>query len=1037
MRRTTWTLRRGVRAGLVLAAAAALAGALPAAAGRRAADAPTGAGSDPAAAAGWLDGDGHPSLAWTDSTVQRVIGTTDDDKKLAAAFLTGRLRAAQGDPSGAEHAFEDALGRAGNGPFADDAAFAAIEAMEAAGDDAGAQKAWLKWEKSFPKSPLMPAARTAEAWNALRRGVVEEAGKRLDAAVVGAAWMQRNPRWMLARGTERYLAGKPSEALAALGPASSGPAAAYLRGLCLQATGARLQAAAAFQESAERWPASPLHDAALFGKANTFLAARDVRSAADEFTRAAARIQDPRLKAECELRAAGAVFLGGARDSALAMLTDLQTREGDSDVAARAQFLIGEALVALGRPAEAVTAFNRVLRDHFQSSVAASAQYRVARCLDTMGRPEDATGSYQAVVTGYALAPEAPAAGYLAGCGLLRQGKPLAAAPYFQLVLDRYAARQDERGMVVFARPEHQELTEAALAMLETCYHKAGDLGRLSGAPHLLLSKMPPSHSPWRAQALLMDADAMASQARYPEAQGTLEALVKEYPDHPVGAHALKLLAWTYARQGRDSLAIATEEQLLARWGATGDPSVVSAAFLDIAHERFNQKRYRAAAGAYEDFMRRFPGHPRRLLALYQSGLCYLRLDRAGDAVDRWETLVRDSASSPLAERAWARAGDVYFQAEKYADAQRCYKGLLEHFAGSTAASLASLRLAQCEYNAGHDAAALEGFAQTAAAYPGTPAAREALRGQERALYRLSQSPTGGEVLAKLIDQYPGSAFAADAQFQIARRAYQQEHWIDAADGFRKVVSRFPSFSAADQAQLLLAESYTRAKQPDEARAALEQFVAYFPSSALLPTVNFRLGVIHFEAQQPSEAAVAFERALADSAPPDVRAAAQYNLALCRRMLGDPDSARTALEAYRTEHPGDERAADVASQLGDLHETAGRMKEAAAEFEAALAAKPSAALALEAWFRLGRVREALADPTSALRAYTNAAASPLRTHPYRLSALARCAALHEARGERTAALTAYRAIMHDAKDPELVAAASGRVQQLEGGARGR
>jgi tetratricopeptide (TPR) repeat protein len=154
-------------------------------------------------------------------------------------------------------------------------------------------------------------------------------------------------------------------------------------------------------------------------------------------------------------------------------------------------------------------------------------------------------------------------------------------------------------------------------------------------------------------------------------------------------------------------------------------------------------------------------------------------------------------------------------------------------------------------------------------------------------------------------------------------------------------------------------------------------------------------------------------------------------------MLGDPDSARTALEAYRTEHPGDERAADVASQLGDLHETAGRMKEAAAEFEAALAAKPSAALALEAWFRLGRVREALADPTSALRAYTNAAASPLRTHPYRLSALARCAALHEARGERTAALTAYRAIMHDAKDPELVAAASGRVQQLEGGARGR
>src|SRR5262249_25021448 len=160
--------------------------------------------------------------------------------------------------------------------------------------------------------------------------------------------------------TARYLAGKPAEALAALGPGATGPAQSYLRALCLQGTGARLQAAAAFQEAAERWPASPLRDAALFGKANTFLVARDVRSAAEEFTRAGTRIQDPRLQAECRLRAAGAVFIGGARDSALALLADLQNST-DNEVAARAGFLTGEALVALGRPQEAITAFNHVL----------------------------------------------------------------------------------------------------------------------------------------------------------------------------------------------------------------------------------------------------------------------------------------------------------------------------------------------------------------------------------------------------------------------------------------------------------------------------------------------------------------------------------------------------------------------------------------------------------------------------------------------------------------------------------------------------
>src|SRR5213075_2388309 len=146
------------------------------------------------------------------------------------------------------------------------------------------------------------------------------------------------------------------------------------------------------------------------------------------------------------------------------------------------------------------------------------------------------------------------------------------------------------------------------------------------------------------------------------------------------------------------------EERLLARWGTSADDAIVSTALLDMAHARFNQKKYREAAAAYETFLTRWPKHRERASALYQAGLCYLRLGHAGDAVDRWETLVKDSSGTALAERAWARAGDVYFQAERFDDARRCYTGLLEHFGASSAAGLASQRLAQCEYNAGHDA---------------------------------------------------------------------------------------------------------------------------------------------------------------------------------------------------------------------------------------------------------------------------------------------------------------------------------------------
>jgi tetratricopeptide (TPR) repeat protein len=698
---------------------------------------------------------------------------------------------------------------------------------------------------------------------------------------------------------------------------------------------------------------------------------------------------------------------------------------------------VGEVLVAAGQPAEAVVEYNRVLTSHFQHAVAASAQYRVARCLDGLGRHVDATGAYQAVVSGYPLEPEAPAAAYLAGVGLLRQDRPLAAAPLFQLVLDRYLPRPADGKPVVLESAERQELLEASLCLLEYSYHRAGDLGQLSGAPHVLLGRMPPGRSPWRAWALLIDADASAAQARYAEAQSALEAIMRDFPDQPVATSAAKLLAWTYARQGQDSLAIATEEGLLARGKDGPGGSIVSAALLDIAHVRFNQRRFRDAADAYEDLLRRFPGHPQRLAILYQAGLCYLRLERAGDAVDRWESIVRDSAAAAIAERAWARMGDVYFQAERYTDARRCYQGLLENFAGSPAAGLAQLRLAQCAYNDGRDADALQAFALVQERFPDTPVAREAKRGTELALYRLSQRPDGARVLGELVERFPASAFAADAQLQIARRAYQEKRYEEAAEGFRRVVSGFPGYSAADQAQFLLADSWAQAGRAGEALKAYEQFLAFFPVSDLTTTVRFRIGLAHFESGEYLRAALAFTQVLGDSAAPDVRAASRYNLALCHRQLGRPDEARAELELYRSEHGQDARAADVAYQLGDLDEAAGLRAQALEEFERALASSPRPELEVELGYRAGLAHEQLGDADAALRAYGVAAAGKDRSDPFRLSAVARSAALHEKRRETTKALAAYRDIVANARDQELVAAATAKVAQLEAGVRRR
>jgi TolA-binding protein len=551
------------------------------------------------------------------------------------------------------------------------------------------------------------------------------------------------------------------------------------------------------------------------------------------------------VRAEAYVRRAACYFLAEDAETSTELLREVVQLYRGKIFAARAQLLLGEVLHSRGMYDEAVVEYNRVLTDYFEHELAASAQYRVGRCLDALGRRLDATTAFQLVVSGYPISPQSPAAAYLAGAGLLEQDRPLEAAPYFQLVLDRYASEEGQ-GTLVFATPEHQELVEASLCLLELSYHRAGDMGQLSGVPRLMLQKMPPSHSTWRAYALLIDADALAAQGRHDEAQEVLQILIDDFPEHDVALPANRLLAWTYAQQGEDDLAIQIEERMLARYAAAGVREDLSSAYINKAHILFNNKKYKEAATAYDDFFHRYPTHPDRLLALYQSGLCYYRLQQSGDAVDRWEALVEADSASEISERAWVRAGDLYFQAEYYEDAKRCYQGLLENFAQSRAAALGMLRLAQCEFNAGNDQAALQLYSGVIASFPGTGIAREAEKGMEVALYRLGKSDEGGQVLAELVEQYPSSAFAADAQFEIAMRHYEAREFEAAAEEFRRVVSQFPSYSAADRAHFLMAESYSQAGKIPEAKNGYDQFLMFFPDSEFEPTVRFKLGTIRF-----------------------------------------------------------------------------------------------------------------------------------------------------------------------------------------------
>jgi len=146
--------------------------------------------------------------------------------------------------------------------------------------------------------------------------------------------------------------------------------------------------------------------------------------------------------------------------------------------------------------------------------------------------------------------------------------------------------------------------------------------------------------------------------------------------------------------------------------------------------------------------------------------------------------------------------------------------------------------------------------------------------------------------------------------------------------------------------------------------------------------------------------------------------------------LGQTGEAFDALERYRSLYPGDERTAEVAYQLGDIHDAAGRTELAVKEYETAMASS-SGDMTADLHYRLGTCRETLGDDSEAVAAYKKAMKSKNKADPIRLSAVARCAAIYEKQGEYKNAIAAYRDLVENADDPELVVAAKARVEELE------
>lgn len=928
--------------------------------------------------------------------------------------------------------FQQAAKSLENSIFEDDASYGWIRSLEADGQDGLAFQQWNIWLKENSDSPLVVEGALNKAWNLVRQGNPSGAENQVNLLLEAENWLAEDPRvhTLLAAITFHQENWQQTVVHLDLVRQSGhiSAAALLLEGLCRQQMGQGFAATLAYQELIDEHPDSHLKGYAHMGKAHIFPGPENFRLAALEFARASLETTRQDHRAETRYLEASCLFLAGQQQQGLEAMHALAVQHEGTDLAARALFSMGEMRWHQGQYDLAIIRFNEVLSGYFAHELAGSALYRTGRCLDALGRTLEANSTYQAVAQGHPYAPEAPAAVYLAGVGLYEQGHYLDAAPYFQLVLDRYAGSGN---VFVFESPEHQELIEASLCLLEFSYYQAGEMGKMAGAPHLALQKMPPSSSLWRAYTLLLDADALAAVDRYAESQETLATLLQEFPDHAVGIRANRLLAWTYARQGRQDLAIKTEGAMLARYNAQDDQDNLAGALLTMAHGHFNAKRYDEAATHYQEFIASYPGHPERLTALYQQGVCFVRCGRAGDAVDSWAVITSEAPQSEPARKAWLRSGDILFQAGHFEDARLQFTSLMENFPEPNILAAGTLRLGRCDFNEGKGLEALAMYRQVVADHPQSDEANEALEGITNILYTLGLNGEN-EYLTQLVDQYPDSPLAPEAGFQLAWRQYESGQYLEAAEAFQILSGKYPRYSAADRNFYYAADALLKAGKQVDAFASWETFLSYFPHSELAPAALLNLGNLRFNDGLYNPAIQDFQQVLARSKDPEIQAAALYNLALSQRILGQNDEAISSLNSYAAQAVTmDQRQATVARTLGEIHQELGHLREAARQYQQAILLGVSPEEEVELNFLAGLCLKEAGDMQGALGAYALSIASENKTSNFRLSALAQTADLHEQEGNFDGAMQAYRDLVQNATDPTLVGAAQDRLNQLE------
>ncbi len=571
-------------------------------------------------------------------------------------------------------------------------------------------------------------------------------------------------------------------------------------------------------------------------------------------------------------------------------------------LAAKARHYLGVCELLQKNFADAVTTFERVIREHPESGLADAsylnlglAQYSLAQT----GKTEfydQAAATLQTLIEKFPKSKEVSEALYYRGESLYaRNKKDVAARSYKQLV---------------------DQFTE----------------------------------SPHRAEGLYALGVTQQDLGNNKLAGTTFDTFLKAYPQHPLRAEVILRRAESLFAEGKHSAA----EQWFASAAASKDFAHADLAAMRQAACLVAQGKTAEAAALYAAIPDRFPNSAHRSAALIAAGNNYYQLADWDASAKAFNAVA--ISDDPLALEATHGLVRTYLKQKQPDQALTALERVLADAKGSKQEPQLMLDRGDTLYEInGRRPDAIVAYAALAEQYPAHELAPQALYMAAFASLGQGDYVKAEQYGEEFLKAHAEDPLAADVHYIVAEAALQQKRYAAATAAYRELLAKFPKHAEAASWKVRLGLSLFLDEQLADVVATLSPVVSQLKPVALAAEGQFLLGSAQAELGEHAAAVKSLLAALAD-APTGPRAdEALLTLATAYQAEAKLDEACDTLRRLTTEFPHSPRLERAYLLLGEYEARAGNFAAATQDYRKLLKTWPQGALASHAMFGLASV----------------------------------------------------------------------------------